>query len=70
MSEKDIYSFFARYARQVAAALARADICRTTDSEQCKLRTGRGIAADRGRNLSLSATIRPEGAVIDVQIHI
>ena len=36
------------------AVLARVDICRATDSEQRKLRTVRGIAADRGRNLSLS----------------
>ena len=32
-------SFFARYARKAAAVLARADICRATDSEQrcCEL---------------------------------
>ena len=50
----DACFIFVRYARQVAAVLARADICRATDSEQRKLRTVRGIAADRGRNLSLS----------------
>lgn len=38
---------FARYTWQATAALARADICRVTDSEQRTLWADCSIAADR-----------------------